>query len=295
MFREMTAERSYLNQIPIGAQLGHLQYTLTEEKLRLFREAVGYPEAAFPNIAAREFLEVLSRKYGAPDAIGQRHTDYYFRPPILGRRLQVTGWVRDKLVQRGNHLLEVDTFAVDEVGTEIIRSEHTFRFGAGRGAERQGRRPARTRQAAAEDYLPSVTKRVTEEVIEGFEAATRSIVTGKSDSPGSPSPVNIHTGAELASAMGLAAAVAPTELSLAYLHELLDRNFGIDFRQGGRLSVNFLRPVYAGDFLTARGLVLQKEAVEDRVKWRLLVWLENQRGEQAAAGEAQVTVPSPLT
>ena len=105
----------------------------------------------------------------------------------------------------------------------------------GRNGRGEGR--PEPRQAAAEDYLPSVTKRVTEENIEGFETATRSIITGNADAPGSPSPVNIHTGAELASAMGLAAAVAPTELSLAYLHELLDRNFGIDFRQGGRLSV----------------------------------------------------------
>ena len=290
----MTGEDRYLQRLPIGGQLGHLEYSVTAEKLRLFRDAVGYPEAAFPNIAAREFLEVLTRKYGAVAADSVAHTDRYYRPPIQDRRVQVTGWVRDKYRQQGAERLVVETFAVDEIGTEILRSEHTFQFGVGRRAERLGRRPGWSRRGAEAAYLHSIEKRVTEENIEMFETASRLLISGNGAEGAAPS-TNVHTGAALAQGMGLAGAVAPGELGLAYLHELLDRQFGIDFRQGGRLSVNYRRPIYAGDVLTAQGLVVKKEPAGERVNWQLQVWLENGRGEQVITGEARVTVPSPLT
>lgn len=294
----MTGQERYLQRITVGEQLGHLEYTVTAGKLLRFQEAVEYPEAAFPNIAAREYLAVLSRKYGPPAAASVRHTDRYFRPPRLGRRLQVTGWVRDKHRARGADRLVVETFAVDEIGTEIVRSEHTFQFGAGQGAERLGSRPFRTRRPAEAAYLPIIEKRVTEEGIDKFESASRFMVTGHqadSATEGGAPPANVHTGAALAQGMGLAGAVAPGELAVACLHELLDRHYGMDFRQGGRLSVDFLRPVHAGDTLTARGLVVKREPVNGRINWQLQVWLANQRGEPVAAGEARVTVPSPLT
>ena len=108
-------------------------------------------------------------------------------------------------------------------------------------------------------------------------------------------PGNVHTSAGLASGMGLAATVAPEELSLAYLHELLDRRFGIDFRQGGRLTVNYRRPFYSGDNLTAQGIVTGSEQDGERTEWKMQVWVENSRGEPVVTGDAQVTVPSPLT
>jgi acyl dehydratase len=84
-------------------------------------------------------------------------------------------------------------------------------------------------------------------------------------------------------------------MSFAYLHELMCRAFGEDFRQGGLLSVTFLKPVYDGDVVSAHGLVHEKELVNGRTKLRLKVWLENQEGIKTCAGEAEVVVPSPLT
>jgi acyl dehydratase len=84
-------------------------------------------------------------------------------------------------------------------------------------------------------------------------------------------------------------------MSFAYLHELLARQFGPDFRQGGHLSVTFLKPVYAGDTLTAHGVVSNKENIDHRTRLGLQVWLENQQGEKTAEGYVEVIIPSPLT
>lgn len=296
----MTVVRDNAELLAVGRQLGHLEYTVSDEVLGFFREATEYRQAAFPNLAAGECLEVLFRKCGllAADRVG--HTDRYYSPPLPGRRVQVTGWVRGRHRQRGAERLVVETFAVDEIGTEILRSEHILQVGVGRDPERLGRQPARNqnrsqnRHRADAQPLPALEKRVSEESVTRFEAARRALAGHDSPRPAAPT-AGVHAGAALASGMGFAASVAPGELGLAYLHELLDRHFGIDFRQGGRLSVNYRRPIYAGDTLAAQGLAVQESGDGEQVNWRAQVWLENGRGEQVITGEARVTVPSPLT
>ncbi len=278
----------------MGEQLGHLEYLVDCEKLHLFRQAVAFPNAQCPNIAAREHFVLLLQNGSLGELESVTHTDRYFRPPIIGRRVQVTGWIRERRRERQGERLVVETFAVDEIGTEIMRSRHTFRSGTGRSPERLGRRPSPARTYPNGEELPPVTKIIEEETIEQFESV-HGMLAGPSAAPVLHSVGASHTGAGLASGMGLAATVAPGELGLAYLHELLDRRFGADFRQGGTLTVNFRRPMYAGDSLTAHGVVTGKEPADDRVAWRLQVWLENRRGEAVITGDARVTVPSPLT
>ena len=206
----------------------------------------------------------------------------------------MTGWIRDRRQNRGVETLTVETFAVDDIGTEILRSQHVFRLGTARAPERLGRRPGGGRGASQPDVLPPLEKRITEETIEQFEAARRALIGARADLTRDLRS-NVHASADLASGMGLAATVAPEEMGLAYLHELLDRRYGIDFRQGGRLTVNYRRPMYAGDTLTAKGLVARTESDGERIASSLQVWLENGRGEMAITGEARVTVPSPMT
>jgi acyl dehydratase len=280
--------------VPIGEQLGFLEYLVINDNLLSVRRTVEYNDLQFTNFVSREHLIVLLQKYNLGELESVTHADYYLRPPVTGRRVQVTGWIRERPRESGAELLVVETFAVDEIGTEILRSRHVFRQGSGRTPARLGRRPARSRSAAALEFLAPVHKRVTEETIEDFEAAHRALV-GAAAASGGANQGSGHTGAGLARGMGLAASVAPEELSMAYLHEMLDRRFGIDFRQGGRLTVNYRRPIYAGDSLSVQGMVAGTEQDGERTVWRLQVWVENGRGESVVTGDAQVTVPSPLT
>ncbi len=280
--------------VPIGEQLGFLEYSVSYESLKAIRNAVDNELIVYPNIVAREPLLVLIQNgnLGALESV--THTDRYFSPPVAGRRVQVTGWLKERRRERGFESLAVETFAVDDIGTEILRSRHIFRLGAARTPERLGRRPGRPRAGHDVEFLAPVDKRVTEETIENFEAAHRALVGEAAISQGAYSG-NIHASAGLASGMGLASRVAPEELGLAYVHEMLDRRFGIDFRQGGQLTVNYRRPIYAGDSLSASGLVAGTERDGERTVWKVQVWVENGRGEQVVTGDAQVTVPSPLT
>jgi acyl dehydratase len=142
------------------------------------------------------------------------------------------------------------------------------------------------------DSLPPIPKVVTQEKIDRFEAVGWLFVSGDGIAE---TPTNIHTNVDSAREMGLPRPVASGQMSFAYLHELLARQFGADFRQGGQLSVTFLKPVYDGDTVTAHGVVIGKEKIEHRTRFTLQVWLENQHGEKTSVGHAQVIIPSPLT
>lgn len=125
----MSCPNAAYQRINIGEQLGHLEYLVTDAQLKMLQEAVEYPEAVFPHIAVKEYLEVLHRKHGPISFISARHQDRYYHPPVPNKRVQVTGWVRDKYQRRGRNWLRVETLAIDEDGREIVRSEHTFLIG----------------------------------------------------------------------------------------------------------------------------------------------------------------------
>lgn len=125
----MSTSIAAYQRIVLNEQLGHLEYVVTDEQLRLLQESVEYPEAYFPHIAVKEYLEVLRRKHGPISFISAKHQDQYYHPPILNKRVQVTGWVRDKYERRGRNWLLVETLAIDEDGREIVRSQHTFLIG----------------------------------------------------------------------------------------------------------------------------------------------------------------------
>ena len=146
----------------------------------------------------------------------------------------------------------------------------------------------------AGDKLVPITKAVTGEVIKRFELLSHAL-RSQGDAARAPDLADIHTDRESARKLGFREPVASAQLSFAYLHELLDRSFGVDFRQGGELAITFLEPVYENDVLTAGGAVKRKDLVAGGAAFELDVWLENQEGRKTAIGQARVKVPSPLT
>ncbi|HLF04110.1 MAG TPA: MaoC/PaaZ C-terminal domain-containing protein, partial [Dehalococcoidia bacterium] len=287
-------------RLEIGEQLGHLEYAVTPEQLQLFREAVEFPEACFPSIAAKEYAEVLVRKHGRIPVISAKHQDHYLRPPRLLKRLQVTGWVREKYQRRGRRWLVVETFSVDEDGTEVLRSQHTFMLPdleVPKSADTKSAMPPEPALPGGE-RLPPLTKVLSQDKIDRFETLSRGLrpsveaVNPRAEGlrlpqMGQTPPRNIHTDAALAEAMGLSAPIASGQMAFAYLHELLARRFGDDFLWGGQLAVTFVKPLAAGDAVTAHGVIRERRAEERRTQFIIEVWLESQRGDKTAVGEGR--------
>jgi len=103
---------------------------------------------------------------------------------------------------------------------------------------------------------------------------------------------NSHSDINVAKADGVQQTIASGQNQMAFLHELLERNFGDAWVYGGKISARYIHPVYGGDKLTATGLVT--EVTEEGCKPRVVmqVWCENQDGRKTSAGTAQAGQPS---
>jgi acyl dehydratase len=99
-------------------------------------------------------------------------------------------------------------------------------------------------------------------------------------------PRSIHSDEAFAREKGFRACLAQGMMSTAYVSQLMVKLLGPGFARGGTLSMAFIKPVYAGDRLTVRGVVKDKQLDDGATRVVVEVWVENQHGEKTAVGHA---------
>lgn len=120
---EDAATSKVWESIPVGDDLGSLDYVLTAQMIADYRRVVDNPHAAYPTVAARHPANLFYRKYAAVMRVpNMGHDSEYCNPPVADKRITITGRIADKYVRRGNAYLIVEATAVDEDGRLIERS-----------------------------------------------------------------------------------------------------------------------------------------------------------------------------
>jgi acyl dehydratase len=135
--------------------------------------------------------------------------------------------------------------------------------------------PTATEELAIGQEIEPSVKRMT------IERMSRPLMAG-----GNP----IHHDPAFAKNAGLPAPIATGVMSSAFLSEVLTKAFGVDWMRSGAMDVKFIRPIYAGDTVTARGRIIGKSETSTGVRIALEIWCETQRGEPATVGTASVVV-----
>ena len=98
---------------------------------------------------------------------------------------------------------------------------------------------------------------------------------------------NVHSDPAVANKVGMAKPIASGQNQLAFLHELMERNFADGWIKGGKISARWVCPVYADDLITPFGEIKAVDVENGRARAKLEVWCMNQRGEKTAAGTAE--------
>ena len=135
-------------------------------------------------------------------------------------------------------------------------------------------------QLKVDDRLQAVTHEVTEDKMVEFEK----VVWDRGR--------NSHSDINVAKADGIQRTIASGQNQMAFLHEMMERNFGDAWVYGGKISARYIHPVYAGDRLTANGLVTEVGTVDGKPRVTLQIWCENQDGRKTSAGIASAGQPS---
>jgi acyl dehydratase len=100
----------------------------------------------------------------------------------------------------------------------------------------------------------------------------------------------IHYDTEFATKAGLPAPIATGVMSSAFVSEMLAKAFGVEWIRGGSLDVKFIRPLYAGDTVTAHGRITGKTETSTGVRIVLDIWCDTQRGTSVTVGTASVVI-----
>jgi acyl dehydratase len=130
------------------------------------------------------------------------------------------------------------------------------------------------------DRLQAVTHEVTENKMVEFEK----VVWDRGR--------NSHSDINVAKADGIQRTIASGQNQMAFLHEMMERNFGDAWVYGGKISARYIHPVYAGDHLTANGLVTEVAVVDGKPRVTLQIWCETQDGRKTSAGTASAGQPA---
>ncbi len=179
--------------------------------------------------------------------------------------------------KRGRQHFTFETRWRDETGLILGKSRVTMAFPdpAAPPAQEQGTRNKEQGEERKGDFA-RITRTVTQEKMTAYSEDSANAARGKS----------IHVHPEVAKAAGFPATVAQGLMAADYMSELMERTLGKEWYSYAGLSVAFLRPIFAGDAVTANGR-LQERFLEGAVE-RLVydLWAENERGELVAAATA---------
>ena len=103
---------------------------------------------------------------------------------------------------------------------------------------------------------------------------------------------NIHSDAEAAKAEGLTEPVGSAPTFFALVTRAMMTCFGAGWIVGGKTSLKMIKSVYARNFVTAKGVLREKQREGDAVRYVFDVWVENEAREKVVVGTASALVPS---
>lgn len=97
----------------------------------------------------------------------------------------------------------------------------------------------------------------------------------------------IHTDEEFAKKTPFKGTIAPGYQSMAYISELMAREFGKGWYLAGKLDLRLTKPVRPGDTLFTLGKVLEKKEAGDQKAVICEVRVKNQNDEDVIIGTAE--------
>lgn len=267
--------------VAVGEQLGNLEYLIDDSVVLEHQGLVG-ESSVYANLIADDCVAMAASKFADPGlSVVWRRFDFQ-RPPVPGRRIQAGGWLKEIRGTEDQPWLRISAFAVDGIGTEILRSEaalttNRINVGLARSVLDGFRRSAGSAGHGFEE-------RVGENLcLGGWVVPDKEVLVEYR-----------KLRADLSGQAHLGEHDDTTQLLAGWLEGRIGRIFGDDFRWGGRLSLAYHAAIAPGHALTADAVVIEQDRDPRGVSTvRLSVGAWSQCNERIASGYASVSIPSP--
>jgi hypothetical protein len=279
----------------VGMDLGRVDHDTSPERVAWYIETIGddHPWYTGPSPFGGPIAPALlihnpaydggrSGRWYLPNIYGNLHAKQaweFFRAVPVGTPLHSRGLISDRYLKRDREFVTAEAWLMDagEAVTARVRSTQSFLAdpsvtGVVVDRDRE-KRPDRRFDAAAAESLEDVTGRrvvVTTDMCDLFVGGRR----------------NYHNDVTEAEKLGFKEVVVQGTLSTCFLAEMMTRRFGAGFLQGGRLAINFVNVLWAGEAVTPRAAVRSRSHEGDAWRVSLDIWAEKDDGTRTIAGTA---------
>lgn len=293
--------------VEVPEHFGPVQLVVDEEKAKMFSYIIGDDELVYreksglqtvtATILANDLLQLFTLKYDASRVVGL-HTEeqLWFGSPVrVGEVVTLEGTYVDKFERRGQGYVVMEAKAVGEDtrvllrhrGTEIMRTEPGKVVGR-RSARSTGRRvdctypadchPVASISGHVMPGTPLLPRRhhLTEPQVCLFSRAGEYIT-------------NIHNNMERAQSAGLERPLVQGQQLVCVLATFLEQVFGDAWAYSGWLHVKFIKPVFAGEWVTAYGRVVKPLEQTSPRDLSLEVWTRTDADDVTVVGWAQAS------
>jgi acyl dehydratase len=285
----------------VGERLGPIEIVVDDHYVKQFAFAVddfapidgGRARSAPAAILVPELLRLLNVNYDPNTEVGlhQREEVWIHSLPKVGERVTLVGEFVDKFVKREKGYIVTDAAAhsaedgrllVRHLSTEVARVDEDVEMAAGSAAK--------PRRAAKGEFPDDVEP--AQAFRPGLPAGTPFVGPMKAIHQDQISVFSnvgyfwrtIHTDPDAAAKAGSDRTIAQGLMEAMYVSELGARVFGDDWSVSGWMSLVFLAPVFAGDRLITKAVLLAEREREDPARTELEVWVENQDMVKVAVG-----------
>ncbi|MBI3953454.1 MAG: MaoC family dehydratase N-terminal domain-containing protein [Chloroflexi bacterium] len=276
-------------EMEVGEPFQPLEYDLTAERVRTFREIVGdhnplydrpQPDGSLlvpPLIFAFDWHTVRNRSGNTQGGLHAKQTFRFPQPARVGMRVRLEAQLGAKYERRGYRYTVVEARIRGADGTVVAEGASTVATMVGGFHPKPPRtRAAPERQAS---LAPDDHRSLTRPLVEARMAAYWHLVCGRPEE-------GSHSSIAVARQAGLPTAVGQGNMVLCWLGALLGDCFGEGWPRGGALDVAIVGRMLEGDTMTVHGARRPAGQPLDPTRVTLDVWCENQRGELTIVGTA---------
>lgn len=270
------------SDVYVGRSMGGCDYTITPDMVDRYRRGTAdaggddqAPQLLFHSEVYRDLNWYL------PNLIGNLHGGQeweLFRPFQVGDTVRTHSTVVERYRKRGrdyivNEVLITDlagnwlqrsrthqSFLVEDAGSEIVVDKQR---------EKRADRSFVVGECAGPD-LVGLEKTITLEMCEAFSGPMKTY----------------HTDREMARAFGFPDVVVQGMMSVCFVAELMQRNFGDGWSHGGKLNVKLVNVVWPDDALHIRGRVREETPEGAKRRVHADVWCEKDDGVKTIVGSA---------
>ena len=124
-----------LEEAQVGEVLRPHSYTLTRAKALFAARNIGKDsleadasgnELAPACVTDNDYVGLWISDFTTKEAVHAKAEHRYLTPPIVGKRLEVTGRIMDKYNRRGRDFLVLESETTDEDGTKLVESKNVL-------------------------------------------------------------------------------------------------------------------------------------------------------------------------